>query len=341
MASAAGDIDLYLDGISARDLLPNLVERLPSSQLAVLLAMTRLVGMECPGLHSIFSELDLRFVAADGATGPLHYCVERFDQRLSAVTLGVSGAGTTATIKAFLRPAPQVQPSMSRLASLVSAGEFVDQRPLVIGGSRGLGEASAKLLAAGGAAVTLTYHCGANDARRVVDEIVAAGGRASAVPFDVLSADGVGLDQMPSEPGPTDLYYFATPAIFVGAKGAFQPAVFQRFCDYYVAGFVRALETFRRPATAALGIFYPSTVAIEEQPVAMSEYVASKAAGESLCQALSRHDKMLDIYCPRLPRIATDQTMSVFPVHNEDAALVMLRHLRKFRDQRKTAGASR
>lgn len=338
LPSAAGDIDLYFDETSARRLFPNLVDRLPLSQLAVLLATTRLVGTECPGLHSIFSELELRFMPEKDAAGPLHYHVQRFDQRFAALTLGLSGAGVIGTIKAFMRPLPQAQPEAARLTGMVSADEFAGQRALVIGGSRGLGEVSAKLLAAGGAAVTLTYHRGANDAERVVGEIVAAGGRASAVPFDVLSPDRVRPDQEPSDPAPIGLYYFATPPIFVGAKGAFQPALFRRFCDYYVTGLVHALATFRRPATAALGVFYPSSVAIDEQPVGMSEYVAAKTAGESLCQALSKHDKRLDIYCPRLPRTATDQTVSLFPIHNEDSATVMLRHLRTFRDRRIAAG---
>jgi len=45
--------------------------------------------------------------------------------------------------------------------------------PLVIGGSRGLGELTAKLLCSGGGCVHLTYSRGRNDARRVSAEIMA------------------------------------------------------------------------------------------------------------------------------------------------------------------------
>jgi 3-oxoacyl-[acyl-carrier protein] reductase len=56
---------------------------------------------------------------------------------------------------------------------------------LVTGGSRGIGRAIARALAAEGADVTLTYGAHADAANAVVDEITAAGGAASAVGFDV------------------------------------------------------------------------------------------------------------------------------------------------------------
>ena len=62
---------------------------------------------------------------------------------------------------------------------------------LVTGGSRGIGAACAKLLAARGAAVVVTYSNSAGQADRVVAEIEAAGGRAFAVQADMGDADAV------------------------------------------------------------------------------------------------------------------------------------------------------
>ncbi len=196
------------------------------AQIAVFLATTRLVGMECPGLHSIFSELDVRFTLEKDATGPLHYSVQRFDPRFGALTLGLSGAGVLGTIKAFVRPSPHAQPDVSRLTSVVKAKEFTGQHALIIGGSRGLGEVSAKLLAAGDAGVTLTYHRGADDAQRVVGEIVAAGGRATALPFDVLSPDNVRPDHWPGDV--PHIYIFRDAGNHGRLPGAFQPVLFKQ-----------------------------------------------------------------------------------------------------------------
>ncbi len=60
-----------------------------------------------------------------------------------------------------------------------------DRVAIVTGASRGIGAATARLLAAEGAAVAVNYHQSEAAARAVVDEIVRAGGRAVAVRADV------------------------------------------------------------------------------------------------------------------------------------------------------------
>lgn len=59
---------------------------------------------------------------------------------------------------------------------------------LVTGGSRGIGAAICKALAAGGCAVAVNYHSRADEARSVVESIADAGGRAVALPGDVSNA---------------------------------------------------------------------------------------------------------------------------------------------------------
>ncbi len=338
LAAASGALELYLNEEGARRLFPALAAHLHPAQIGALLAATRLVGMECPGLHSVFSELELRFTPSGGASGSLQYQVRLFDPRFSALTLNLRGAGITGVIKAFVRPKPQAQPSVDLLASRVGEREFEGQRAIVVGGSRGLGEVTAKLLAAGGADVVLTYHRGGDDADRVVAEIVAARAKASAMSFDVLDTGGHQTGENVTRSDRTHLYYFATPAIVIGAKGGFHPPLFERFCRYYVTGLANTLRAFRQPPSADFAVFYPSTVFVDEQPAGLAEYAAAKAAGESMCHALAKHDKRLRLYTPRLPRMATDQTASLVPVHKEDAGPMMLRHIREFHQLCQNAG---
>ena len=216
------------------------------------------------------------------------------------------------------------------LATFVQAEEFVGQKALVIGGSRGLGEVVAKLRAAGGASVRITYHEGEEDARRIVEDIVANGGHADHAPLNALDPTQdlarISRDGWVA----THCYYFATPSIFVGLRGVFSAELFRRFCAYYVTGFLSVVDYWR-----TLGVncfFYPSTVSVDEVPLGLGEYSAAKAAGEKLCEALCKIHPTLTIYKPRLPRAATDQTVSLVPVQNHDPVPLMLTELRVFRN---------
>src|SRR5436305_10736715 len=67
---------------------------------------------------------------------------------------------------------------------------LANKTALITGASRGMGRATALALAAAGARVIVHYGRNADEAKAVVDQIRAAGGRADAVAADLAAPDG-------------------------------------------------------------------------------------------------------------------------------------------------------
>ena len=318
-------LPLFLDPELAARLFPDFGVYFSEAQLATVLATTRLVGMECPGLHSIYSRLSLTFETTASAP-QFSYEVTRFDSRFDMASIDFAGAHASGEIQAFLRPLPQQQADFAQLKGLVDCNKFRNQRALVIGGSRGLGEVCVKLLAAGGADVRFSYYKGRGDADRLEEEI--GSGAAQGFHYDVSSHPGNFSSATQDGWQPTHLYFFATPFIFGGVKNQFSPELYDTFNRYYVTGFWQAVDSLA--SAGALAVFYPSTVAIDELPPGLAEYTASKLASEATCDYLCKKFKELKIYKPRLPRLATDQTATNMPVASADPVDLMLEHLEAF-----------
>ena len=194
------------------------------------------------------------------------------------------------------------------MSGAVEPGEFAGSTALVVGGSRGLGEVTAKLLAAGGAQVIITYRVGSAEAEAVAQDIRAAGGTCGALAYDAslpAAAQLASLDR-----APTHAYYFATPTIFRAQSALFERARLDAFLDVYVDGFVRLAEALRAVRND-VSLFYPSSVYVEERPRGMIEYAMAKAAGETLCSEMNLAWAPLRVAVGRLPRLPTDQTASV------------------------------
>ena len=127
---------------------------------------------------------------------------------------------------------------------------------------------------------------------------------------------------------PTHLYYFATPFIFDGVRGEFNNELFNKFCDYYVTGFVNAINNCKAVGSNLKKVYYPSSVAVDTPPADMIEYSAAKAAAESICRSFNITENKTEFIFDRLPRLDTDQTASVFEVDNNDPVPHMLRIVR-------------
>jgi hypothetical protein len=277
-------------------------------RIRALAASTHLVGMVCPGLHSIYSELSINTCARSTAQDFLAFRVTETDPRFRSVEQEIAGGGLTGTVRSFARTPPVQQATMESLTGLIAPTEFTGSVVLIVGGSRGLGELTARLIATGGGRVLVTWQTGKDDAEKVAQAIRSAGGACETLAYDASKPADDQLAQLVDPP--THAYYFATPTIYRPHSEFCVSERLKEFLSVYVDGFWQ-LSQVLRARQPSLSIFYPSSVYVAERPRGMTEYAMAKAAGEVLCADMNVSLAPTHVTLSRLPRLPTDQTATI------------------------------
>ncbi len=309
---------------------PRLADAVGEAALCGLACLSTLVGMECPGLWSVFAELAVDFAPAEG---PLNYRVSEINRRFSRATMEVSGCGLAGRVVASVVPAETAEDEgADDLASLVQAGEFAGLAPLLVGAGPGLGAVAARLLAAGGARPVVTVHRSTAAGERLCRRIAEAGGHCDLLRLDVTRpAEGLAALAGLGCHGES-LLYFASPRIFRRRLETFQAADLADFTAIYVDAFYELLRgVVAQRGRAPLKVFYPSSVAVETQPPEMLEYALAKQAGEGLCRVLGREFPGVSTLVERLPRTDSRQTRGFVKAAAARPADVMLPILRRMK----------
>jgi acyl dehydratase len=322
MLGCQGRVPFFSAADEVGHMFPAAARALTGLRVAGLACSTFLVGMVCPGLHSIYRGFNLATtIPNEGESDGLRFRVAHGDSRVRFLRMGVSGAGWTGSIEMFARPEPAKQPDLLSVAAKVTPIEFKGATALVIGGSRGLGEVIGKILVAGGADLILTYSVGEADARRVKAEIANYRGRCDLMRYNVGVSTNEQLSRLKRKPD--QIYYMPTPKIFEQYSDIYDAKRFQTFFDVYVTGFYSVYQEIARIYGNDVSFFYPSSVSIDERPRNMTEYTMAKVAGEVLCADIQSFKKGR-ILVNRLPRLLTDQTASLSNVATLDPIDVLL-----------------
>jgi 3-oxoacyl-[acyl-carrier protein] reductase len=162
---------------------------------------------------------------------------------------------------------------------------------LITGGSRGIGAAIAKRLAADGAKVAITYTKGADAAASVVKEIERAGGKAIAIQADATDADAgkAAVEKTVATFGRLD--------ILVNNAGTAIPKTFEettleemdRVLDINVRGvFVATQAALKHMKSGGRIIMIGSSVGERVMVPGLVPYAATKGAVKIFTQGLSR-----------------------------------------------------
>lgn len=191
---------------------------------------------------------------------------------------------------------------------------------LVTGGSRGIGAAIARRLAADGADVALTYVHGAAAAAEVVERIEAGGRRARAYAVDAADAEAVraAVARVVADFGRLD--------ILVNNAGIFLAGALEEFpleaLDRMLAVNVRAVFVAAQAAVAHMGeggriVSIGSNLAERVPAPGMTAYALSKAALVGLTKGLARDLGPRGISVNLVQPGSTDTDMN--PAHGEHA----------------------
>src|SRR5580693_3334042 len=162
---------------------------------------------------------------------------------------------------------------------------------LITGGSRGIGAAIAKRLAADGAKVAITYTKGADAAASVVKEIERAGGKAIAIQADAADADAgkAAVEKTVATFGRLD--------VLVNNAGTAIPKTFEettleemdRVLDINVRGvFIATQAALKHMKSGSRIIMVGSAVGERVLVPGLVPYSATKGAVKIFTQALSR-----------------------------------------------------
>ena len=317
----AGQIPLMLSRVYLKNNFPYLHKSAVISELSIILATTRLVGMKCPGENSIYLGLSLSTSETHNNGNELTYKVDKFDQRFGLIDLNINASNIQGRITAFLRPKPQKQLPFQEVKEKYGSNDLKGRHALIIGGSRGIGEITAKYLAAKGAKVSITYNSGTKDADRIVKEINDSSSHiASCYQFNITEPKNI-CQLFENSEMPDLLFYFATPRIGKSEKKQFDLNKFHLFSSFYIDGFLNVFEQLKQHIKY---IFYPSTIFIETQPNGMWEYISSKMAGELICNYIEKEYKEVSIFKPRIPKVMTDQTIELIRLESNNTESVMV-----------------
>jgi glucose 1-dehydrogenase len=163
---------------------------------------------------------------------------------------------------------------------------------VVTGGSRGIGAATCRLLAARGHALAVGYRSDAQAARRVVEDAETLGARAIPVQVDTVVRDQVTalFDRAEKELGPiTGLVNNAGVGSRIGPFVELAEEDLRRVLDVNVVGyFLCAQEAVRRMGPGGAIVNVSSGAATTGSPNEYIHYAASKAAVDTLTVGLSK-----------------------------------------------------
>ena len=267
--------------------------------ISSLMTLSRLVGMEVPGLNSLFIGINID-ISKNYKNKNLQWSVVRHTNINSLILLSINGNGINGRISTMFRPLPANQPNINDIYKKIKNITFKGKVALIIGGSRGLGEYTAKMLASVGKVVIITYYEGINDAIKIKNEINKFGSTCYCIKMNVIKPKVAFNEIKLLNLGRTHVYYFASPRIKESRNLNIDKNLYKKYLLIYVRAFKDIVKLMHDSYGNSFVLFYPSTVYATEGSNLFKEYINSKIKAEAVIKNFNRDSKKDFIYSRKI-----------------------------------------
>ena len=230
----------------------------------------------------------------------------------------------------LFRPELVDQPHINEIYRRFKQRKVKNNVSLIIGGSRGLGEFTAKLLASNGSTVIISYLSGEKDALRVKKEIVSFGGKAYCLKIDMLDLYKSFVKLKKLKLNISQIFYYASPMIRDSRIKKIDQKLLKKYDAIYVKPLKKLVEIMIQNFSKKFLIFYPSSIYVEKAPLKLREYSMSKIKAEKEIKNINTYFKKKYIYFSRLPILLTDQNPSFSINENRKNIKFLVKEILKF-----------
>ena len=285
--------------------------------------VSRSIGMELPGLNSLFYKIKINEVKKfyDKPFIKIH----SYEKKINLLNLNYYVSNFKISSDVFILPDFRNLNYTDKIKKLIkSTNNYLnDKKILILGGSRGVGFITTQFLSLSRAKVTSTYNY--NKSELINFKLSNKVSNLRIKKFDINNNNNLRI--LLKEINKFDyIFYFVTPKIIKNPNRSFDKDYFNVLQNIYV----KKLSEITKKINKNIKFFIPSTVILENKTDDFKEYKKAKINLEKFCHYSKRGNKKIEFYIPRLKYFSTDQNFDFLAKDDSNDLIYLFNHLKSF-----------